>query len=459
MSSSSKPSLPTRFLQRLRFFLFAGILFTAPAGATIWLTWELLSATNHVVWNWVEVLTPPEWHGIAQTTFQIPGVGLVVLLLLLVALGMLTTNLIGRIVTQGFDRLLNRAPLVRTIYNWTRQLLQTVLSDREQVFRKAVLLQYPHEDAWTIGFLTGKAKGEIAERTLPNELYSVFVPATPNPTSGFLLFVPKHQIQFLDLGVQEAFQLLISGGMATPEPSDRPGHTNKTVHRKKDGKMAKITQKLRNALLAGLLVSAPLLVSVWLSWKLIVFVDQSFLPLLPRVLQPDTWLPFQIPGIGFFMAIVFLTAIGFLSANFLGRLLQQLGENLLNCAPFVRGIYKTLKQIMHTILMEKSKSLGQTALIEYPRPGIWAIAFVTGRSNKELGTENHLNLFLPTTPNPTSGFLLFQEEKRVIPLSMTIEEALKMIVSGGIVTPKMGTKTADSDTNSAPLGTTSKSRV
>lgn len=200
----------------------------------------------------------------------------------------------------------------------------------------------------------------------------------------------------------------------------------------------RILHRLRNYLIAGILVAAPIGLTMWLSWAIVTWIDDRVMPLVPRVYHPETYLPFSIPGLGLVIVVVGLVLIGALTANLLGRSFLRISERLLDRMPFIRGIYATIKQVFETVLSHQSDAFRQVVLVEYPRRGIWALGFLTGETLGEvqnLTKERVLNIFLPTTPNPTSGFLLFVPEDDVITLAMTVEEGIKMVMSGGIVTP------------------------
>jgi uncharacterized membrane protein len=196
--------------------------------------------------------------------------------------------------------------------------------------------------------------------------------------------------------------------------------------------------RLRNYFLTGIIVVAPIGITFWLAWQAFNFVDNNVKPLIPVRYNPETYLPFGIPGLGILVTIVVLTLIGAFAANFLGRILMRQGEYLVDRMPVIRNVYGALKQIFETVLKQSSTSFRQVVLIEYPRRGLWAIAFITGVTEGEVqhNTEDELiNVFLPTTPNPTSGYLLFVPRKELVLLTMTVEEGIKMVISGGIVTP------------------------
>ncbi len=197
-------------------------------------------------------------------------------------------------------------------------------------------------------------------------------------------------------------------------------------------------QRMRAYLFAGILVTAPISLTFYLAWLMIKFVDARVTPLIPAKYNPETYLPFALPGLGLVVLIVGLILIGALTAGFFGRLWVRTSERVLARMPVVRNVYGALKQILETVLAQQSNAFREAVLVEYPRRGLWAIAFITGRTEGEVQNvteEECINIFLPTTPNPTSGFLLFVPKKDLIRLSMTVEEAIKMVISGGIVTP------------------------
>ncbi len=197
-------------------------------------------------------------------------------------------------------------------------------------------------------------------------------------------------------------------------------------------------QRMRAYFFAGILVTAPISITLYLAWLFIGFVDSKVTPLIPIKYNPETYLPFALPGLGLVILILTLMVIGALTAGFMGRLWTRFSERMLIRMPVIRNVYSAVKQILETVLADHSKAFREAVLVEYPRRGIWAIAFITGRTEGEVQNvteEECINIFLPTTPNPTSGFLLFVPKKDLVPLSMKVEEAIKMVISGGIITP------------------------
>jgi uncharacterized membrane protein len=196
--------------------------------------------------------------------------------------------------------------------------------------------------------------------------------------------------------------------------------------------------RLRGYFFAGILVVAPISITVYIAWLLISFIDDHVFAVIPPVYNPETYLPFSIPGIGVVLMLVSLTLIGALTAGYLGKLFLRLSERVLNRMPIVRGIYGAAKQIVETVISNKSTAFREVVLVEYPRKGAWTMAFLTGRTIDQIAGasgQRLVNVFVPTTPNPTSGFLLFVPEADIRRLSMSVEEAIKLVISTGIVTP------------------------
>jgi uncharacterized membrane protein len=196
--------------------------------------------------------------------------------------------------------------------------------------------------------------------------------------------------------------------------------------------------RLRAYFFAGILVTAPIGITFYLAWQLVSFIDARVTPLIPARFNPESYLPFAIPGLGVVVVVATLVLIGAFTAGLLGRLLTGFFDAALARMPVIRSVYGALKQIVETVLAKKSGAFREAVLIEYPRRGIWTIGFLTGVTEGEVQAvtgEDVINVFVPTTPNPTSGFLLFVPRTDIIALTMSVEDALKMVVSGGIVTP------------------------
>ena len=196
--------------------------------------------------------------------------------------------------------------------------------------------------------------------------------------------------------------------------------------------------RIRGYLLAGILVTAPITITVYLTYLFLTFIDSKVAKLLPDDWYEMLYGETTVPGIGLILALAFFVCIGWFATNFLGRIFIKLSEYVVDRMPIVRTIYAATKQVFETIMASKSNAFREVVMLQYPREGIWSVGFVTGTSKGEIQdhtAQETVNVFLPTTPNPTSGFLLFVPKKDVIYLEMTVEEGIKMVVSAGMITP------------------------
>jgi len=219
MQLPETPPPPKRgFFAGLRSSFFAGIVVIAPIGVTIWLIWTLTGWID----SWVLPLIPNaynpallirDWTGIEV---NIRGIGVVTFLLFTILVGWVAKGLIGRSLILWAESLVLSIPVVRSLYSGLKQIVETVLSQGEQNFEKAALMEYPRKGVWAICFISSKARGEVQAST-DDDVVAVFMPTTPNPTSGFLLFVPRRELIVLDMGVEDAAKLIISAGLVYPD--------------------------------------------------------------------------------------------------------------------------------------------------------------------------------------------------------------------------------------------------
>ncbi|MBO9397172.1 DUF502 domain-containing protein [Shimia sp. R9_1] len=205
------------FFGSLRSSFFTGIVVILPIALTIWLVWTLIGWVDGFVLPLVpSTIQPEKYIGI-----NLRGVGLIIFLIFTVLVGWIAKGLIGRSLIRYGESLVDRMPVVRSIYSGVKQIAETVFAQSERSFEKACLIEYPRRGIWAIGFISTTAKGEVAESAATtNGLVSVFVPTTPNPTSGFLLFFPKDDIIELEMSVEDAAKLVISAGLVYPNPKD-----------------------------------------------------------------------------------------------------------------------------------------------------------------------------------------------------------------------------------------------
>lgn len=215
-------------------------------------------------------------------------------------------------------------------------------------------------------------------------------------------------------------------------------------------KRPSVISRVRSNFLAGLVIIAPIALTFWLIWTVVGWIDGWVWPFVPRAYQPEElinrWfstgehISVNVRGIGVMIFFLFTMLIGFIGKGIMGRSMLKLGENIVGRMPVVRSIYNGVKQIAETVFSQRETSFDKACLIEYPRKGIWAVAFIATNARDEVkaklpGNGDIATVFLPTTPNPTSGFLLFLPREDVLELDMTVEDAAKLVISAGLVYP------------------------
>jgi uncharacterized membrane protein len=203
--------------------------------------------------------------------------------------------------------------------------------------------------------------------------------------------------------------------------------------------------RIRNSFLTGLVITAPLTITLYLTWWFVNLIDGWVKPLIPSAYLPDNYLPFAIPGFGIVVAFLGLTLLGFLTTNLVGRGLINLGESLLEQMPIVRGLYKGVKQIFETIFSTNGTTFRKVGLVEFPVKGTWSIVFIAAPPSEEIAAslpnaekEEHIGVFMPCTPNPTTGYFFYLPRKDVVELSISVEAAAKLVMSAGMIQPKGG---------------------
>ena len=196
--------------------------------------------------------------------------------------------------------------------------------------------------------------------------------------------------------------------------------------------------KLKAVFLTGLAIIIPIGITVYILFFLIGIMDR-LLDVIPRPFHPDTWIGFHIPGLGVIVTVGVILLCGLLTRSYFGKRVVRYGEGLVEKIPFVGGIYQATKKISDSFFSDREKSFKRVVMIEFPRSGVYTVAFVTGFPITEIAEKTRchcLNVFVPTTPNPTSGYFLMVPEDEVIDLDLTVEEAFTLIISGGIVAPQ-----------------------
>lgn len=196
--------------------------------------------------------------------------------------------------------------------------------------------------------------------------------------------------------------------------------------------------RLRRYFFTGIVVTAPIVITLWSAWWVLTFLDSLIAQIIPPDYNPNTYLPFAIPGMGLIVTIVFFIVVGWFARNFLGRLIIRASEYIVERMPLINTVYKAIKQVFEMTIGTQSTAFRDVVLFQYPNENSWTIGFVTGSTPGEIQNVGNgsevLNVYSPVTPT-TAGFIFFIPRKDLIFLSMSVEDAIKLIASGGIITP------------------------
>jgi uncharacterized membrane protein len=225
MPDTPLPHRRRGFFAGLRASFLTGLVVVLPIGLTIYLIWTVIGWID----SWVLPLVPAQWQPDSilrdilgpETAYSVRGVGVIVFLVFTVIVGWVAKGLIGRSILRTTEGLVDRMPVVRSIYNGLKQIAETVFAQSESNFDSACIVQFPRPGVWAIGFISTKAKGEVAQHLAgQGDVLTVFVPTTPNPTSGFLVFVPAREVIRLEMSLEDAAKMIISAGLVYPNPKD-----------------------------------------------------------------------------------------------------------------------------------------------------------------------------------------------------------------------------------------------
>ncbi|MBI3433750.1 MAG: DUF502 domain-containing protein [Proteobacteria bacterium] len=204
-----------------------------------------------------------------------------------------------------------------------------------------------------------------------------------------------------------------------------------------------IAGRIRTYFLTGLIVTGPVAITLYLVWSFVTWVDDLVRPIMPAVYRPETYLPWKIPGTGLVIAFLTLTLLGALTANLVGRTLVEASERLLGRMPIVRALYRGLKQVFETLFSKSGSTFRTVGLVQFPAPGMWSLVFLSTPPGADIverlpggrdGAE-HVSVFMPCTPNPTTGFFFYVRRSEIVELDIPVEAAAKLIMTAGMIQP------------------------
>ena len=444
MPLDPSPGAESAFLQRLRTsvrgYMLRGVLVLVPLGVTAYIMALCYQLTAGHLAPFIRM------HALPMPDIAVALVSLVLFVSVLYLIGLAAALVVGKRFIGLGESILRRIPLVKTVYAATKQVVDVLSAQGDGPgYEASVLVPFPSAGMWVVAFVTGKLhiEGE-------GDFFRVFVPTTPNPTSGYFEILPANLVQETGLSVDEAVKLLMSAGILAPPqlslasmPDDaarrvssdtaRPVETEKAV-RPVPTVWERTKSLLQKRLLSGFLVIVPISVTAFVIGVLYNLTAGRLMPLAGMLTGP-------LPGyVDVFVSIALLLLLlygtGYIATAVLGGRLIHLAELIIGRIPLVTTVYGATKQIMESFVQKDGGAKLKTpVVIPFPYAGARAIGFLVGDIATSSG-KRLLKVYVPTTPNITLGLLEFYEPESVSACGLTVEEAVKMVVSGGIIGPE-----------------------
>lgn len=444
-SSGAKASLASRLSASARKQMIRGLIVVVPLGVTVYALQFCYDLTAGYLAPFIREIT-----GTLPETVII-GVSIALFLGLLFMLGVIAAATAGRRIIGLFEFFIRRIPLVKSIYGASKQVVE-VLSPKDSLsnYEAAVLVDFPYPGVRSLAFVTGRLILQDGK-----EYFRVFVPTTPNPTSGYLEIYPREHVHSCGLSMEDAAKAAMSAGILMPQVMNDGPLTDREYPKPSADMADRVDLRtpdkpsywsrnkaiIRNRLLSGLLFLVPLASTVvvvrfifGLTAGRVTPVTSVFLKDIPQ------W---ALMGVSVVIFIVGLWAIGTVATAVVGQRLIALGEFLIERIPMVSAIYGASKQIVGTLAMQSEgpgSGLEAPVMVEYPFPGVRALGFLMGRVRCADGTEL-CKIFMPTAPNISVGLFLMYKTEDVWLCGLSVDEAIRMVVSLGILSPDRMTLT------------------
>jgi len=434
--SAVKQSFLAQIRTTVRGYLVRGLLVLVPLGITAYVLWLVYMLTAGHLAPFIRQ------HLLHIPSAAVAPLSVLLFLIILYLTGFTAAWVVGRRLIALGETILHRIPLVKSVYTASKQAVEMLSAQgKEAGYKAAVFIDFPFPGARTMAFVTGKSE---VEGVGPH--YRVFVPTTPNPTSGYLLLLPPEHVKDSGLSVEEAAKCIMSAGVVTPallaaQPVENlstplestslaEGYVAPSAPEEKEP--ATFGALMRKRLVSGFLVLVPLGITALLMNLLYEFTAGRITPLAERLAGPlhPIWTP--ILSVILFVAILY--SVGYIATAFVGVRLIHLAERVIERIPVATTIYSASKQIMEAVFGGTGPSFKAAVLVSFPYPGAWALGFLMG-SMEVRDDETHYKVFLPTVPNVTVGLLQFFRADDIRACNLTVEEAVKTAVSCGLVGP------------------------
>ncbi len=462
MNVALKKRKPLTLKRLIRRRMISGLLVVIPLGLTVFILRFLYDLTAGRMEPVIRMLFEP------LPEYILPAASLLFLTAIIYGAGLAANLVIGKKCIAAAEALLDRIPLVKTVYGASKQVVQTVsLQDEEASFKSVVIVDFPMPGMKSLAFVTGRVRLQDDASDTFREHYRVFVPTTPNPTSGYLEFVPVDEAEASGITVEEALKTVMSAGLVMPEslgpapsahdiaPLVRSVRTPSDVIAVKPARAAagKLKALPRRPLFSGVAVIVPAGATLFVLKLLYDFTAGHIAPYIRAFIAPMP--DYASPAVATLLLAALVYLIGMAAGVVVGRKAIRLLESAIQRIPFVKTVYSASKQIVQALAVKKRQAEPKTpVMVEFPRRGMKCIGFSMGTTTFQDGRVFH-RVFVPTTPNITVGLLQLAAPEDVYWCQLSLDEAVRIVVSGGILGPDCMVLTRASQAPQTPAATAS----
>ena len=437
-------------MKRFKATFYEGLVFIVPAALTCWIFYKLFRIFYTFIATGADFIPPAFYRENPWVKTSLEALIVALMLAFILIAGMAAESFVGRFLRGRFDRLFRLIPFVNFFYDICKQIFDILFMKTEKLLSRPVLVPFPHAGKRAVGFMTGRAEPELQ---LKEEYAKVYIPTVPFPTTGFLMVFPKSEVIEGRLSVEQALRLVLSGGILDEGQTGEGGDltAKKSAEDSGSGRPRKgFFDWLKGRFFAGMLLFFPPVIAVSITieiFRYIYALMKFSIALIPPRFGHLAYIDEITPVVSFFVLILGTWFVGLLVKTWTGKMLRGHMYSLISYIPLVGAVFHAFRQLMNAAFSDSPKTFSRVVMVDFPSPGSKAIGFITGDASQALtgagpGQEalagEHCKVFIPGTPNISSGFLVVVSRKDIILTDLSVEEGLLRVVSGGLLKQATG---------------------
>jgi uncharacterized membrane protein len=435
-------------MKKIKAAFYEGLVFCVPAILTCWVFYRIFKILYRFIAAGIAFIPSSFYQEYPwiKNAFE-AGIVIFMFLTILIA-GMIAETFPGRFLRKRFDSLFRIIPFVNFIYDVCKQIFDILFMNSEKLLSHPVLVPFPHEGKLAVGFMTGPAEKELGQI---GEYVKVYIPTVPFPTTGFLMIFPKDKVKEGSLTVEEALRLILSGGILEETDEKKKHRIPKIAAEFAGSEGAAGTLRLfawfKTRFITGMMLFFPPVIAVYITLEICryIYTLMKFsIALIPARFGHLPYIDTITPVVSFLVLIFGTCLLGFIIKTYIGKMLRGHVYSLISAVPFAGALFHAFRQLMNVALSDSPKTFSRVVLVDFPSRSSKALGFITGDASEKLvsrsslSAEKHYKVFIPGTPNAASGFLVVVPEKAITLTSLSIQEGLLRVVSGGLLKQASG---------------------